>query len=86
MRELEKEKKFFQDVMEGFAKEFDYDEELEGKRMAEIRTARIDGISQGQYEEKRNVVHNMIKMAYPKEAILEVAGINAEEYDKLITT
>ncbi len=90
MRELEKEKKFFQDVMEGFAKEFDYDEELEGKRMAEIRTARMDGIeegiSQGQYEEKRNVVHNMIKMAYPKEAILEVAGINAEEYDKLITT
>ncbi len=98
MSKLEKEKKFFEDLMEGFYKEFDYDKELEQKRIAEVRTAHADGleegknwglkegISQGQYKEKRNVVNNMIKMAYPKEAILKVAGINAEEYDKLITT
>ncbi len=94
MTKEEKEKLYFYQVMDEFNKEFDYDKELEQKRIAEVRTAHADGleegitrgISQGQYKEKRKVVNNMIKMALPKETILKATGINAEEYDKLVTT
>ncbi len=85
MRELEKEKKFFQDVMEGFAKEFDYDEELEGKRMAEIRTARIDGIeegiSQGSSRKQREMVAKMLNEKVPLDLISKISDMSITELE-----
>ncbi len=82
MTKLEKEKQFFEQIMDEFYTEFDEEEELARTRADEVSTARADG----KYEEKRNVARNMIKMALPKETILKATGINAEEYDKLVTT